>query len=152
MKFKMVCLGGTFDQLHRGHKKLIDRAFSLGDRVLIGITSDGFKTDHEVDPYKVRYRGLANYLGEKGFLSRARIEEIKDPYSSAMLAEIEAIVVSEETRESAERLNEMRMSRSLRPLKIVQISWVRAEDGSILSSTAIRKGIVDREGKLLQKG
>ena len=152
MRFKFVCVGGTFDVFHKGHRKLLSRAFSVGEEVLIGITSDGFKTEHEVEPYKQRHANLVNFLGEMKLLSRARIEQINDPYSSAILPELEAIVVSEETRPNAERLNEIRMRRGARPLKIEQISWVRADDGTVISSTAIRKGIMDREGRLLQKG
>ena len=152
MKFKFVCVGGTFDLFHRGHRKLLSRAFSLGERVLIGITSDGFKTEHEVEPYKQRLQIVMKFLSEKGFISRATVEEIHDPHSSAMLPQLQAIVVSEETRPVAERLNQIRKERGLQGLKIEQISWVRAQDGTIISSTAIRKGTMDREGKLLRKG
>jgi pantetheine-phosphate adenylyltransferase len=152
VKYRYVCIGGTFDLLHKGHKKLITRAFSLGERVLIGVTSDEFKKEHEVEPYSERHKNLIKFLQQKGLMSRVLIEKINDPYSSAMLPNLEAIVVSEETEPSAERLNQMRKGRGLKTLKIEQISWVRAENGSIISSTAIRKGIMDREGRLVQKG
>lgn len=151
MRFKFVCVGGTFDLFHKGHEKLVTRAFSLGEKVLIGITGDGFKKDHETESYKKRYSSLVNFLTKKGFISRAVIQEINDPYSSAMIADLQVIVVSEETRPVAERLNQMRKGRGLKPLKIIQISWVRAENGSIICSTDIRKKIMDRQGKLLEK-
>ncbi|MFB6254460.1 MAG: adenylyltransferase/cytidyltransferase family protein, partial [Halobacteriaceae archaeon] len=34
-----VALGGTFDPIHDGHRKLFSKAFSLGD-VTVGLTSD----------------------------------------------------------------------------------------------------------------
>ncbi len=33
-------VAGTFNVIHEGHMALLRRAFQLGDRVLIGITSD----------------------------------------------------------------------------------------------------------------
>ena len=37
---KLLGMGGTFDHLHDGHKYLLDTAFSLGQEVHIGLTTE----------------------------------------------------------------------------------------------------------------
>jgi len=40
-----VCIGGTFEFLHKGHKKLIDKAFEIAGKngfVFIGLTTSEF--------------------------------------------------------------------------------------------------------------
>lgn len=33
---------GTYDHLHRGHVRLLERAKALGDYLIVGVTSDDF--------------------------------------------------------------------------------------------------------------
>ena len=33
---------GTFDLLHHGHIRLLERAKALGDYLIVGVTADGF--------------------------------------------------------------------------------------------------------------
>ncbi len=35
-----VCLGGTFDIIHRGHEVLLNKALDVGDSIIIGLTTD----------------------------------------------------------------------------------------------------------------
>ena len=41
-KFRVVATGGTFDEIHDGHLALISKAFEVGKKVIIGVTSDEF--------------------------------------------------------------------------------------------------------------
>lgn len=41
-RFGVVATGGTFDELHIGHLALLTKAFEVGDKVIIGISSDEF--------------------------------------------------------------------------------------------------------------
>jgi cytidylyltransferase-like protein len=36
-QYKRVCLGGTFDRIHGGHKLLLTHAISIGEKVLVGV-------------------------------------------------------------------------------------------------------------------
>ena len=38
-KYNKVAVGGTFDKFHYGHRKLIGKAFEIGEEVEIGVTS-----------------------------------------------------------------------------------------------------------------
>ena len=67
-----VCIGGTFDKLHKGHKTLIKKAFeTAGDKgsVFIGITTDNFAKDKKnVKPLNERIKNIKKYLTEEGLL------------------------------------------------------------------------------------
>jgi pantetheine-phosphate adenylyltransferase len=45
----------------------------------------------------------------------------------------------------------MRVRRGLKPVEIISVELVKAEDGSPVSSTRIRAGEIDRTGKLVRK-
>ena len=94
MEYKLVCLGGTFDLLHKGHKALLCRAFLVGRKVIIGLAN--FKKN--VNHINKRQKKLVEYLKEKNYFSRAEIVEINDIYGPTVEnPDIEAIVVSKKT-------------------------------------------------------
>jgi pantetheine-phosphate adenylyltransferase len=39
-KFNIVATGGTFDEIHVGHLGLLSKAFEVGKKVIIGVSSD----------------------------------------------------------------------------------------------------------------
>lgn len=143
MRFRKVAVGGTFDGLHRGHKALLDKAFEIGDRVLIGLTKDSF-SGKKSRRFDERKRGLIHYLKGRSY----EVVELTDPYGPAISdAELEAIVVSEETEGRAREINKIRIEKGLEPLKIIVIPMVLAADGTPISSTRIRRGEIDEEGR-----
>lgn len=153
-RFAKVAVGGTFDELHRGHRKLILKAFKIGDKVMVGLTSDemlrNYAKKHAVDSYESRKKELMRFLCSVGVAERAAIIRITDPYGTTLTnGGLQALVVSEETAPVAEEINRLRGERHLKPLVILVLNMVEAEDSAPISSTRIRRGEIDREGNLL---
>ncbi|MBI3379853.1 pantetheine-phosphate adenylyltransferase [Candidatus Gottesmanbacteria bacterium] len=161
MHFKVIAIAGTFDRLHKGHKYFIKQAFSYGERVIIGLTSDKFvkakisnfkfqiSNKIQIQNFKTRKNGLEEYLMQNGLLDRSEIVKIDDVYGSAITNnQIEALVVTAETWEGAEKVNKRREELKLSPLKIISVPLIMAEDKKRIASTRIRLGEIDRWGKL----
>lgn len=156
-RHRSVAVGGTFDILHVGHEKLLAKAFELGAQVFVGLTGDRLvptlNKDHPVRRFAARQRDLRRLLKARGWLERARITELKDPFGPATRRKrLDALVVSVETRANGLRVNALRRSRGLRPLRLYVVRMVRTKDGRLLSDTRIRRGEVNPEGKLMVKG
>jgi pantetheine-phosphate adenylyltransferase len=155
-KFKEVAVGGTFDQLHRGHKMLLLKAFEVGQRVQIGLTSDDFvsKMDkpHLTASYKERLKELRTFLRSLGLLEKAKIIPINDPYGTAASQKsLDALIVSDETQKTALGINKKRIASNFPPLRIVTINMVPSQNCDPISTTRIREGKIDREGRLIRQ-
>jgi len=155
-KFKVVGLGGTFDELHKGHRALLMEAFESGDLVLIGLVTDGFakklRKGHEITVYRERENELSSFLEKMGFLNRAKIIPLDDAYGPAITSkEQQAIVVSRETEPVALEINGVRRRNGLQPLEVIVIDMVPAENHVPISTTRIWHKEIDREGRLLKK-
>jgi pantetheine-phosphate adenylyltransferase len=154
-KFRKVAVGGTFDELHKGHKVLLVKAFEIGEIVLIGLCTDEFvrKMDkpHITASYEARLKELQTFLEQKCLSDKAEIIPLDNPYGNTLTDKcIEALVVSEETEKTAMKINQKRSEVRLPLLTIVTISMVPAENYKPISTTRIRQGEIDREGHLLK--
>jgi pantetheine-phosphate adenylyltransferase len=148
---KRVIVGGTFDLLHEGHKALLRKAFELGD-VWIGLTSDEMAKsgrDRVVLGFDKRKKELENFItNELG--KKAGIFEISDKFGSTLKEDFDYIVTSPQTYQTALIINQEREKIGKKPMEVVKVDYVFAQDGKPISSTRISNGEIDKEGKLLR--
>jgi len=154
-RYKLVALGGTFDVLHAGHRHLLSEAFKLGDTVLIGVTSDQLVATlhkkHQVRPFSNRVRELRRFLKTRRWSSRVRIAMLREPYGPAARREkLEALIVSKGTLASGRRLNRLRKQNHLPLVDLYVVDLFRAADGKPISTTRVRNGEIDLQGRLLK--
>jgi pantetheine-phosphate adenylyltransferase len=153
-RLNLVSVGGTFDVMHKGHWFLLEETFNVGEKALVGITTDKFvvkmKKNHKVDSYENRLTDVKEFLKEKGFLERAELVPLNDSYGPTIDSdELEGIIVSEETEATAEVINQKRVEKGKKPLLIFVITMVLADDGKPISSTRVRRQEVDKYGRLI---
>ncbi len=59
---KTVITYGVFDLFHRGHSRLLERARALGDRLIVGVTTDDFTRERGkyllADPFETRVENV----------------------------------------------------------------------------------------------
>lgn len=147
-------VGGTFDPLHDGHKVLLGRSFEIAGsqgHVVIGLTTDTFASRkvHPIRPFEVRKSELEQYITSRNFSTPFIVEPLQDRFGSALDADFDAIIVSEETLPVAVEINKLRRARGIKKVDIHQISCVLAEDGRWISSTRIFRGEIDVHGHLI---
>ena len=148
-------VGGTFDPLHDGHKRLLTRSFELAGPegfVVIGLTSDSFASRkiHPIRPFASRKMDLERYILAHVQSTRWVIESLDDRYGSAIDTDFDALIVSEETLPVAVEINKLRCEKGKKKVDIHQISCVLADDGHWISSTRIYRGEIDVHGHLLK--
>ncbi len=152
MKYDLIASGGTFDLLHRGHKSFLDKVVKLADRVLVGVTSDTYVSNFKIDNYedfKTRERNVYEYLKTLSAPNKIEIVEINDIYGPVLGKNFKAgaIAVTPQTNRTAIGINEKRLELGLPKLSIEIIEMDSAEDGGVISSTRIRNGEINRDGR-----
>ena len=150
--FDLVAMGGTFDAIHSGHMALLNKAFSISSKVVIGLSSDQLATKkgkNLVNDYSKRLSSLKSMI-EKNFPNISyEISKLENDFGPAVIeGSVKALVVSEETSNKGLVLNELRAERNLPPVKIVLVPMVLAKDGKAISTTRIRNSEIDSNGNL----
>ena len=168
---RTAILGGTFTPIHNGHRALLHKAFQTathdgpGDgHVIIGLTSSDLATEtrdsaghaKRLGSYEDRRAELQrelNILAET-YTASYEIVKLEDTYGPAVTRpDADALIVSPEAKAQrrANELNEDRIERGLDRLEIHTAPFVVAEDGTRISSTRIRNGEIDPNGRILDE-
>lgn len=157
MRLNTVVCGGTFDHFHKGHEEFLKYVFSVGKKIIIGITSDDYVRKSKIknqilniEPFETREKSVLEFIKKEGSLENVEIVKINDLFGPTLnknLA-IDAIVVSKDSKKGAELINKKRKELGLRDLKILVAPFAKAQDEKIISSDRIRNGEIDRDGKL----
>jgi phosphopantetheine adenylyltransferase len=191
--FPVICLGGTFDHLHPGHKLLLTAGALLlkvpeknspnACKFIIGVTGDEMLKNKKyaefVEPWDTRARNVIVFLSSllqlssRGWkdTSELPIAEtdgnlsasfrdglitiqcvmIQDAFGPTItLEQIDALVVSGETRSGGKAVNDKRAEKGWKPLEVFEVDVLDAEEvsdgatktenfSSKISSTAIRQ-------------
>lgn len=146
-------MGGTFDIIHIGHLSLIEKAASISEKVIIGLTSDSLATKSGKNlrnNFETRLNNLKKTLTEKFSDSLFEIARLDDDFGPAVIkGEVDALVVSEETSKKGDILNSKRNDLGLPPVEIIIVPMKLASDGERISSTRIRNAEIDASGNVI---
>lgn len=152
-KFGLVVCGGTFDHFHRGHREFLRYCLSLSRKLLIGLTTEKYvkakNGGEEIESYKLRKQQLEKFLREEKAIDRVLIEPIGDIFIPKVWESfaIEAIIVSKDSISGAEKINLRRKEQGKSSLIIKVYKLVKGEDNGYISSSRIRNGEINREGR-----
>ena len=152
-KFSLAAMGGTFDLIHRGHMTLLSHAFEISEIVLIGLTSDSFAIKNGKNlknNFDARLENLKKIIHENFSDKKYEIKKLDNDFGPAVFEKnVEALVVSEETKHQGDVLNNLRKERDLPEVSVIVVPMFLAKDGERVSSTRMRNSEIDSEGNLL---
>lgn len=145
--FSSVCVGGTFDGMHHGHRKLLTLAVSSVQpgtgKLLVGVTVDAMlqhKQNAElIPPLQERMRNVLNFLHRlaPGMKNNIRIVPIEDAFGPPGSGpDFDALVLSHETLDTGHYLNQHRIKLGFKPL---QLLCTRRTEPHGMSSTNLRR-------------
>ena len=148
--YNLGLIGGTFDRFHAGHRKLINGALEKCKKIEIWIIADEIarKNNTMVLSWENRKNEIINNL-DKELLNRIEFGLLEDSYGPAPNhPKAKAIICTLETLDICLEIIEMRKNNNLEILEIIKINHQNAWDGYPISSTRIRNGEIDREGRI----
>ena len=152
-KFSLIAMGGTFDIIHRGHLTLLENAFEISDKVIIGLTSDEFvqkKGKTPIHKYDERLKNLLSVIFQKFPNTNFEISQLNNDFGPAVLEkDVQALIVSDETSDQGNILNKLRTECNLPPVEVIVVPMFLAKDGVRISSTRIKNSEIDSDGNLL---
>jgi pantetheine-phosphate adenylyltransferase len=151
--FDIVATGGTFDILHKGHYMLLLKAFEVGQRIIIGVTSDSFATRKQkkiINNYGIREENLKKFIDKNFKKSNYSLYQLDDFFGPTVLTrDVQAIITTRSSLENCVRINKLREAKGMPQLEIILVPLVEDKEGKVISSTRIREGEIDINGNKL---
>lgn len=146
-----LCLvGGTFDRLHAGHRKLLSAGLDGMDSMQVWLLVDeiALAKDARILSHSERCDEVMAWAEAEGVAKRVTVHSLEDSHGPAPTDEVATrIVCTPETREECEDINGLREQAGLAFLEIVAVNHEMADDDLPISSSRIRAGTIDREGR-----
>jgi cytidyltransferase-like protein len=139
--FDHIAMGGTFDCIHNGHRKLLAYAASMcKDTLTVGITGDVMLAKKSnasmIGSFETRKNNLYNFVRTIKPDLKLNIVELSEPFGPTITEDnIQAIIVSSETIGGAVKINQVRRDKGMQPLSVV-VTF--RESAATLSSSFIR--------------
>jgi pantetheine-phosphate adenylyltransferase len=144
-----VCLGGTFDRIHPGHRLLLSAAALLAmQRLVIGLSRKTSRKAHSemIESFAVRAAHVVQLIYEINPNLVIVIEPLDDRVGPAgVVPRIDLLLLSEETVEGGVEVNAVRTSRGLDPVHTAAIPTIILASGERLSSSHLRELAAGRE-------
>lgn len=152
MKHTHAAVAGTFDHFHAGHRFLLTEVFANADKVSLAITDEemtkGKILASQIQSFEKRKTVLETFLKEQSSFEKCEISTLKDIYGAAIEDKtIEAIYTTTDTVKNAEKINELRAEKKMDPLEIITLPLLEGDDDMPISSSRIRLGEIDRDGR-----
>ncbi|XP_078573524.1 bifunctional coenzyme A synthase-like [Branchiostoma floridae x Branchiostoma japonicum] len=151
--YQHVCMGGTFDRMHEGHFLLLREGCRLCEGTLtVGVTDLSMIQSkilcELIAPVEVRIENVRQFLRETKPTMEANVVPISDPLGPAgWNPDIQAIVVSTETKKGADFVNDTRKKKGLSELAVHIIDLVpepspTSSEESKVSSSNLRQRLL----------
>lgn len=132
--FDHVCVGGTFDHFHIGHKILLTASIMMTNkRLAIGI-SDGpllknKKYKQYLQSFDKRSKVVQNFCILQNPMIKYEIGRLLDPMGTAAYdLKLQLLLVSTETYSGFEVINSYRINHNIPPLKVKVIELVESDN------------------------
>ena len=143
-------MGGTFDRFHAGHEALLLGCLASTQYLEVWLVSDLMAQvkDRTARSWNERSADISAWAEGLGLSDRISFHNLVDRVGPAeSRSDVTSIGCTPETRSACDAINDVRAENGLSPLQVVEVAHVLASDGSPISSTRIRSGVIDSEGE-----